>query len=95
MSTIIRMSVRHVSPMMEFKVKEIMESVESKIRRTPGLHRIETLVDRHDPNRYLVVTEWTSRSDLNTWLASDLCRSVIAELDTVLDKSVEYREFVR
>ena len=92
---IIRMSIRHVTPMMEFRVKEIMSSVESRVRRTAGLQRIETLVDRNDPNRYLVVTEWDSREALNRWLSSDLCKSVVAELNTVLDKSVEYSEFVR
>jgi len=51
---IVRMSIRTVAPMMEFRVKEIMTKVEKDVRLTPGLECIETLVDRHDPNRYLV-----------------------------------------
>ena len=90
------MSIRYVAPMMEFRVKEIMNSVEWRIRSTPGLERIETLVDRNDPNRYLVVTEWSSRDHLNKWLASDLCKKVVVDLNSVLDnRNVEYREFVK
>jgi len=91
---IIRMSERYVAPMMEFRVKDIMQKVEQEIRGTRGLQRIETLVDRNDPNRHIVVTEWTSRTHLNNWLESDLCKKTIQELDTVLDRRVSYREFV-
>ena len=91
---IIRMSERFVAPMMEFRVKEIMQNVEKEIRGTKGLQRIETLVDRNDPNRHIVVTEWASRRHLNAWLASDLCKRTIKELDTVLEREVSYREFV-
>jgi heme-degrading monooxygenase HmoA len=91
---IIRMSERFVAPMMEFKVKEIMQKVEKEIRGTKGLQRIETLVDRNDPNRHIVVTEWVSRKYLNDWLESDLCKQTIKDLDTVLDRRVSYREFV-
>jgi len=91
---IIRMSERYVAPMMEFRVKEIMQKVEHQIRGTRGLVRIETLVDRNDPNRHIVVTEWASRAHLNAWLQSDLCQSTIKELEVVLDRKVGYREFV-
>ena len=91
---IIRMSERYVAPMMEFRVKEIMEKVEGQIRGTRGLKRIETLVDKNDPNRHVVVTEWASRKHLDEWLASELCKQTIKELDTVLDRRVAYREFV-
>jgi heme-degrading monooxygenase HmoA len=67
---VIRMSQRFVLPMMEFRVQEIMNRAEAKIRAQPGLERVETLVDRNDPNRYVVITEWASRGQLNTWLAS-------------------------
>jgi heme-degrading monooxygenase HmoA len=88
------MSERYVAPMMEFRVKEIMQNVEDVIRGTKGLERIETLVDRNDPNRHIVVTEWSSRKHLNDWLESDLCKQTIKDLDTVLEKKVTYREFV-
>ena len=88
------MSERFVAPMMEFRVKEIMQKVEQDIRGTKGLQRIETLVDRDDPNRHVVVTEWTSRAHLNAWLESDLCKKTVKDLDTVLDRRVSYREFV-
>jgi len=91
---IIRMSERYVAPMMEIRVHEIMTKVEQQIRGTKGLQRIETLVDRNDPNRHIVVTEWSSRQHLNAWLASDLCKSTIKDLETVLERKVTYREFV-
>lgn len=82
--------------MMEMRVKELMDAVEKRIRHTPGLERIETLVDRSDPNRYVVVTEWTNRVYLNKWLQSDLCKQTVQELNGVLDqKKVKYREFLR
>ena len=34
-----------------------MSSVEERIRRTPGLEKIETLVDVEDPNRFVVLTQ--------------------------------------
>ena len=91
---IVRMSERYVAPMMEFRVKEIMQKVEDRIRGTKGLERIETLVDKNDPNRHVVVTEWTSRKHLNDWLECELCQSTIKELDKVLERKVSYREFV-
>lgn len=43
---------------------------------------------------YAVITEWESKSQLNTWLASDLCKEVSEKLNTVLDsKPTNYREF--
>jgi heme-degrading monooxygenase HmoA len=90
---IIRVSERFVSPMMEIRVKEIMEKVEKDIRGTKGLERIETLVDRNNPDRHMVVTEWSSRHHLNMWLKSDLCKKTIIELEQVLDKNVKYREY--
>ena len=88
------MSERYIAPMMEFRVKEIMQKVEEQIRGTKGLERIETLVDKNDPNRHIVVTEWNSRKHLNAWLESELCQKTIKELDKVLDRKVTYREFV-
>jgi heme-degrading monooxygenase HmoA len=79
----------------EFKVKDILSSVETRIRSTSGLERIETLADNNDPNRFVVLTQWTSRKHLNTWLESDLCKQVVKELDTVLAKKPTYREFIR
>ena len=91
---VIRVSERFVAPMMEFRVKEIMDKVERQIRGVSGLQRIETLVDRGDPNRHVVITEWDSRAHLEAWLSSDLCRDTVAKLEKVLDRDVSYREFV-
>lgn len=42
------------------------------------------------------MTEWKSRSDLDAWLQSALCKQVVADLATVLDsRNVEYREFTK
>lgn len=98
MSKIItRISERYISPMNEFKVKELMQTVEEKLKKhkVKGLYKYETLVDRQDPNRYVVITQWKTRKDLNAWLASDLCKDIIKLLDPVLAKKATYREFVR
>ena len=81
--------------MNEFRVKELLSSVEARIRSTRGLERIETLVDKDDPNRFVVLTQWSSRRHLDKWLESELCKQVVKELDTVLDRKPTYREFVR
>jgi len=54
---IIRMSERYVSPKHEYKVREVMKSVETNLRRWPGLLSIETLVDTEEANKYVVITE--------------------------------------
>lgn len=95
--TIIRISERYISPMNEFRIKEIMADVEHRMKRknVPGLTRVETLVDRNDPNRFVVITEWRSRRDLSRWTTSELCQRVIKDLEPVLDRKPTYREFVR
>ena len=59
---VIRMSERYVNPLYEFKVREVMQGVEKKIRKQPGLLGIETLVDANEANKYVVITEWESVS---------------------------------
>lgn len=54
---VIRMSERYVSPVHEHKVKEVMQGVEKKLYRWPGLLSIETLVDTNEANKYVVITE--------------------------------------
>uniref|UniRef100_A0A6S7ZPZ2 ABM domain-containing protein n=1 Tax=Aplanochytrium stocchinoi TaxID=215587 RepID=A0A6S7ZPZ2_9STRA len=91
---IIRMSERYVSPKHEYKVREVMKSVETNLRRWPGLLSIETLVDTEEANKYVVITEWDSRASMKKWLNSDICKDTVKELDKVLDKPVSYREFM-
>lgn len=92
---IVRITKRFVSPMMEMRVREVMASVEKDIRKTKGLLRIETMVDKADPNRHVFITEWSSRKHLDQWLASDLHKDTVRRIETVLLKKVVAREFVR
>ena len=91
---IIRITERYIHPNMEMRVKEVMESVENEVRKTKGLIRIETMQDRSDPNRHVVITEWKSRAYLRQWLESDLCKQSVEKLETVLQKRSGAREFV-
>lgn len=92
---IIRISERFISPMNEIRIKEVLDGVEEKVKKWPGLRSIETLVDIENPNRYVVVTEWENRSALNSWLKSDICRKSVDDLNKCLDRPPNYREFVK
>ncbi len=92
---IIRISERFISPMNEIRIKEILDGVEEKVKKWPGLRSIETLVDIENPNRYVVVTEWENRNALTSWLKSDICRKSVDDLNKCLDRPPNYREFVK
>jgi len=54
---VIRISERVIPPLKEVKVKELMTGMEDKMKGWPGLLNIETLIDTHEHERFVVVTE--------------------------------------
>lgn len=57
------------------------------------LSLLRMLFGRPCPCRLLVMTEWSSKKDLQAWLASPLCKEVSTRLADVLDRPPEYKEF--
>ena len=89
---ILRISERYVAPGYEMKVQDVMEGVRDQVTGQDGLVSMEVLVDTDDPNRYSIMTRWESRTALDSWLGSELCRELTAQLNQVLDRPVEYKE---
>lgn len=50
-----------------------------------------TLQDQDDPNKYLVLTKWESRRDLDAWLKEPEYLTMVKELDEVLQGPASYR----
>ena len=41
--------------------------LEQRVKRQPGLLEYQTVVDRDDPNKYVVITRWSSKKHLRKW----------------------------
>lgn len=53
---------------LEGPVERLMERVQTRVRKQPGLISFQALVDAEDPNKFLVLTRWSSQKDLDVWL---------------------------
>ena len=92
-SRVFRISERFVSPAQHETLQTLMGDVERELKRRPGLTRIETLesVDEADACKLTVISEWSSREAMESWLNSETCRKVVHRLDKALDAKPTYR----
>ncbi|DAZ93359.1 TPA: hypothetical protein N0F65_011885 [Lagenidium giganteum] len=66
-------------------VGRLMEHVQSVVRKQPGLLSVETLSDMNDHHKYVVLSEWRSKKDYDTWVSSPAFKECTSKLNEVLD----------
>ena len=88
-----RLSRRTVAPGTEDQIKELMTSVQRKVRRVPGLLDVEVLVSADDPQTYNVLTRWENQAVLDDWVSSELCQQVRSDMESLLAEPLEVRTF--
>ena len=67
------------------QIKELMQSVQRKVRRVPGLLDVEVLVSAEDPQTYNVLTRWENQAVLDDWVGSELCQQVRSNMESLLE----------
>lgn len=93
MKTLRVISERVMSAGFEPSVKRLMEGMQAKVRTQPGLLSIELLNDLNDSTRFVILTEWNSKPELDTWLQHPQYKEITRKLDQVLDQPTKYRIF--
>ncbi|TDH68076.1 hypothetical protein CCR75_007465 [Bremia lactucae] len=69
----------------EPRVTHLMEKVKATVRAQPGFISIDTYVQMDDHTKYVVFSEWESKKDLETWLASNEFRNCTQQINELLD----------
>lgn len=69
----------------EPRVARLMEEVKATVRAQSGLISIDTYARVDDHTKYVVFSEWQSKKDLDTWLASDEFQKCTQQINEVLD----------
>jgi len=57
----------------------------SQVEQAPGCISGESLVDRYDRRRRIVMSTWKSVEDWENWFRSEERRQVVAEISPMLD----------
>lgn len=76
---------RHVAeslePAYELRARKVLQQAVA----APGFISGETLVDSHDPNHRITLSNWRSEADWNHWFHSPERRELMAELVPMMD----------
>jgi heme-degrading monooxygenase HmoA len=78
---------------MDMAVSRLMEGVENRVRKQPGLLEYETLVDSSDATRFVVLTHWNSKEELDKWIENEWYVKKCQKMDEVLGSKPIYRVF--
>ena len=63
---------------LEGPVERLMERVQTRVRKQPGLISFQALVDADEPCKFLVLTRWSSQHHLDAWLADKDYQTAVA-----------------
>jgi len=63
---------------LEGPVERLMERVQTRVRKQPGLISFQALVDADEPCKFLVLTRWSSQHHLDAWLAEKDYQTAVA-----------------
>eukprot|EP00937_MAST-01D_sp_MAST-1D-sp2_P002672 g2672.t1 len=74
------LSERIMTHGLESAAGRLMENVQSRVMSAPGLISLETLKDRADHTKYIVLSEWESQEHYDKWLQSDTFKDAAAKL---------------
>ncbi|CEG40308.1 antibiotic biosynthesis monooxygenase [Plasmopara halstedii] len=69
----------------EPRVSRLMEKVKAVVRAQPGFVSIDTYAQIDDQTKYVVFSEWKSKKDLDTWLASEEFQTCTQQINELLD----------
>ncbi|KAG1687525.1 hypothetical protein DVH05_005138 [Phytophthora capsici] len=69
----------------EPRVARLMENVKAKVRAQPGFISIDTYAQVDDITKYVVFSEWESKKDFDTWLASETFQECTQQINELLD----------
>lgn len=69
----------------EPRVARLMENVKTTVRAQPGFISIDTYAQVDDHTKYVVFSEWESKKDFDTWLASKEFRECTQQINELLD----------
>jgi len=58
------------------------------IRSQPACINIDVHQDPQDPTRFMVYENWTSKEELDAWLASPACQTYIARLNPLFEGTI-------
>jgi quinol monooxygenase YgiN len=76
---------------LEGPVERLMERVQTRVRQQPGLISFQALVDAGDPNKFLVLTRWSSQKHLDDWLEEDDYKTAVATMDEYTEGPIDYK----
>ena len=76
---------------LEGPVERLMERVQTRVRKQPGLISFQALVDGDDPNKFLVLTRWASQQHLDNWLEEDDYKTAVQTMDEYTEGPIDYR----
>ena len=76
---------------LEGPVERLMERVQTRVRKQPGLISFQALVDGDDPNKFLVLTRWASQQHLDNWLEEDDYKTAVRTMDEYTEGPIDYR----
>ena len=63
---------------LEGPVERLMERVQTRVRKQPGLISFQALVDADEPCKFLVLTRWSSQHHLDAWLEEKDYQTAVA-----------------
>ena len=77
---------RHIAETLESAYEDRSRKVLQNAVSAPGFVSGETLVDTHDANHRLTLSNWRSEADWQRWLLSEERRELMAELIPMMDR---------
>lgn len=77
---------RHIAESLETAYEQQSRKVLQHSVAQPGFISGETLVDRHDRNHRITLSNWRSEADWNRWYKSRERRELMAPLIPMMDK---------
>ncbi|ACU98338.1 antibiotic biosynthesis monooxygenase family protein [Saccharomonospora viridis] len=72
----------------EAKIRDAYHVVSPRLSQVPGLLNNELLASTHDPNSYIVLSEWTDRETHRRWEQSQEHLEQTAPLQPYLDNQL-------
>lgn len=77
---------RHIAETLESAYEERSRKVLQQAVAAPGFISGETLVDAHDPNHRLTLSNWRSEAEWDQWYRSEERKALMAELVPMMDQ---------
>jgi len=77
---------RHIAETLESAYEDRSRKVLQNAVSAPGFVSGETLVDTHDYNHRLTLSNWRSEADWQRWFLSEERRELMAELIPMMDR---------